>query len=448
MMINKSPLTYKKIMLFWLPLAATWLMMSVEGPFLAAIIARLGDAKYNLAAFGVSFSLGLMLEAPIIMLMSASIALVKNRATFYKLKKFTHILNALITIGMLILVLPQVFFFITMDLMGLIRPIADLTHIATILLLPWPAAIGYRRFCQGILIKNGQTRKVAIGTMVRLFSMGTTAFLLYDTGIPGAWVATSSLSVGVVMEAVATRILAGKVVKDLKNLRLEETKETLTYKEISKFYYPLALTPFIALSAQPFVTFFLGKSNNPIESLAIMPVVGTLTFIFRSLGLSFHEVAIALGGENFENYKKIRNFAVYIGLFSMSILCLITYTPLAKIWFVTISGLTTELAEFAILPAQIMSIIPALTVLISIQRAILVVGKQTGPISLATLIEVLVIFIVLFYAISMTSMAGAVAAASAFLIGRIFANIFLFIPCPKILRECRKRIELNKKESE
>jgi hypothetical protein len=48
--------TYKKIFVFWMPLAATWLMMSVEGPFLAAVIARLAEPKYNLAAYGVAFS--------------------------------------------------------------------------------------------------------------------------------------------------------------------------------------------------------------------------------------------------------------------------------------------------------------------------------------------------------------------------------------------------------
>ena len=54
-------------------MAATWLMMSVEGPFLAAVIARLPLPKFNLAAYGVAFSFALIVEAPIIMLMSGFI---------------------------------------------------------------------------------------------------------------------------------------------------------------------------------------------------------------------------------------------------------------------------------------------------------------------------------------------------------------------------------------
>ena len=80
-------LTYRKIFLFWGPLALTWLMMAFEQPFLVSVIARLDDAKYNLAAFGIAFSFAMIVEAPVIMLMSASTALVTDRNSFRKLKR-------------------------------------------------------------------------------------------------------------------------------------------------------------------------------------------------------------------------------------------------------------------------------------------------------------------------------------------------------------------------
>ena len=52
-----TPETLPRLFRFWLPLQATWLMMSVEGPFLAAVIARLPEPKFNLAAYGVAFAL-------------------------------------------------------------------------------------------------------------------------------------------------------------------------------------------------------------------------------------------------------------------------------------------------------------------------------------------------------------------------------------------------------
>ena len=54
-------------------------MMATEGPFLVAIIARLPDPTFNLAAYGVAFALAILIEAPVIMLMSAATSLVRDR---------------------------------------------------------------------------------------------------------------------------------------------------------------------------------------------------------------------------------------------------------------------------------------------------------------------------------------------------------------------------------
>jgi len=67
------PLTQKKILAFWSPLALTWLMIGVEAPFLAAIIARMANPEPNLAAHGVAFAIAILVEAPVIMIMSASL---------------------------------------------------------------------------------------------------------------------------------------------------------------------------------------------------------------------------------------------------------------------------------------------------------------------------------------------------------------------------------------
>ena len=43
--------TQARILRLWAPLEAAWLLMAVEGPFLAAILARLPNPTYGLAAF-------------------------------------------------------------------------------------------------------------------------------------------------------------------------------------------------------------------------------------------------------------------------------------------------------------------------------------------------------------------------------------------------------------
>jgi hypothetical protein len=54
---------YRKIFATWWPLAASWILMSLELPALSAVIARLPNPDINLAAYGgVVFPLALIFE--------------------------------------------------------------------------------------------------------------------------------------------------------------------------------------------------------------------------------------------------------------------------------------------------------------------------------------------------------------------------------------------------
>lgn len=424
--MSDAPLTQGRIFRLWLPLAATWLMMAVEGPFLAAVIARLAEPIYNLAAYGVAFSLALVVEAPVIMLMSAATALARNRLSYLRLRTFTHVLNATVTLAMGVALLPPVFNTIAFGVIGLPPEVASRTHIALLILLPWPAAIGVRRLYQGVLIRHGLTRRVAYGTVIRLAAMSGTAFMLaHHGGIEGAWVGAAALTMGVSCEAVASRLMADGTLRKLMETPGEATGAVSSWGALTRFYYPLALTTLLSLGIHPVVTVFIGNSRSSLESLAVLPVIGSLVFIFRSLGLAYQEVVIVLLGDDEEGYTPLRTFAVRLSLGVAIGLSLIAWTPLAGMWFRGFSGLTDELATFALTPTRILAVIPALTALLSFQRAVMVMRNTTNAITWATIIEVVGVVVVMWLSISYLDAIGAVAAAAALLIGRIGANLYL-----------------------
>ncbi len=430
-------LTFKKIFLFWIPLSATWLMMSFEGPFLAALIARLPEPKYNLAAYGVAFSFALMIEAPVILLMSASTALVKDKQSFFKLRNFTYGLNIIVTIAILLLVIPSVFYFVAVDLVSLPQEVARLTHIAVIILIPWPGAIGYRRFYQGILIRNNLTKRVAYGTIIRLSSMAVTATSLFlFTEVEGVIVGASALSAAVVCEAAASKFMTFQIIKKLKAGGITSDEPiNLTYKNIFRFYYPLALTSMITLGVQPMVTFFIGQSSMALESLAVLPVINSFVFIFRSFGLSFQEAAIALIGQKKEGYNILKKYAFTMGIIVVAALGIIAFSPLADFWFHTISGLSNNLTSFAKTPLIIMIFMPGLSVLLSFQTAVLVDARNTKPITFSTLTEFFGIVIIVFIMTNVFPFVGVIAATTGFILGRLGANLYLTPPFLKTVKD-------------
>lgn len=419
----------RAILLFWAPLAAQWMMMAIETPFLAAVVARLVDPTFNLAAFGVAYAFGILAEAPVIMLMSASTALVVDAASYRRLRNFAIALNALATGLVLFLLVPAVFDAVMTGLLALPAEVSRLVRGALWILLPWPAAIGYRRFLHGLLIRTGRTRLVAYGTALRLLLMSSSAFLFAALEMPGAWVGAGALTVAVVVEAVVARAMAAGAIHELladeRVSRPEAGTDRRGYVDIARFYYPLALTSLIGLTVQPMLTFFMGRAPSPVESLAVFPVVHALSFFFRALGLSFQEAAIALVGPRLEHARELGRFATWLAIGATAALGVIAFTPLARVWFGTVSGLPPHLVEMAIAPTRVIVLLPALSVIISFQRAVLVLERRTRPITLATAIEVTgiaVLFPLFGWGIGMT---GVTAAMVAFVGGRLAGVWFL-----------------------
>jgi progressive ankylosis protein len=475
--MTPNPRSHGTIFLFWLPLALQWLMMAVEGPFLAAIIARMGEATPNLAAYGVAFAFAILVESPVIMLMSASTALVEDAPSYYRLRSFANLLNAGSTLLLLLVLVPPVFDVLMLSMLGLPPDVAQLVYGSLWLLLPWPAAIGYRRFLHGVMIRSGRTRLIAYGTALRLGGMATTGLTLYALDLlPGALVGAAALSAGVVTEAFATRIMAAGALRDLlgpeggapatgseQSRRLAQgnagdaavealpplatpavlpgrpvptgLSAAASFRGIARFYYPLALTSFIGLTVHPMLTFFMGRSVAPLESLAVFPVVHALSFLFRSFGFSYQEAAIALLGRRCENFRILSSFGLWMALAASGGMALVAFTPLAYVWFGTVSGLPPELVEVSVTAARILVLFPALAVLLALQQAVLVQGRHTRPITIASAIEVVAIaslFVTFGWGVGMT---GVNAAVLALMGGRFAGNLFLIWPVGRVLRE-------------
>lgn len=469
----------RAILVFWVPLALQWVMMALEGPFLAAVIARLPDPAFNLAAYGVAFAFAILVESPVIMLMSASTALVEDRDSYRKLRRFAAGLNLLSTGLLLLVLIPPVYDGLMRSALGLPDPVADLAYGALWLLLPWPAAIGYRRFLHGVLIRSGRTRRVAYGTGIRLGAMSTTALVAAQAGVPGVWVGAAALSAGVVVEALVAHFMAREAVREVEGRGVggrpteaaagaatgalpdpepegvpvagggsagavsrvaslpasgrpggiadagARSGSELGYRDIARFYYPLALTSLIGLTTQPILTFFMGRSPSPVESLALFPVVMGVAFVFNTLGLSFQEAAIALVGRRWEHARALARFAAGLAVVASGGLAVLAFTPLADVWFQGVSGLQPELARMALEPVRIAVMLPFLGVVLGFQRALLVQARQTAPITMATALEVTgiaVFFPLLGWGVGMM---GVTAAFGALLGGRLLGVGFL-----------------------
>jgi len=371
----------RRIVQTWWPLAASWLLMAVELPALSAVVARLANPEINLAAYGgVVFPVSLIIESPIIMLLSASTALSKDWDSYLKLNRFMMRAGALLTTLHVLVAFTPLYYVVVVGLIGAPTEIIEPARIGLMIMTPWTWSIASRRFNQGVLIRFGHSRAVGFGTLVRLSADGLVLGIGYLIGvIPGIVVAASTVATGVVSEAIYAGLRVQPVLRD--QLRQTATVEQpLTFRTFLDFYTPLAMTSLLSLLVQPIGSAALSRMPDALESLAVWPVVSGLIFMLRSLGFAYNEVVVAMLDEPRAVYN-LRRFAALLAALTTVLLLIIAATPFAGFWFRRLSALPPPLATLAHWGLWIALPMPGLTVLQNWYQGALVHSRRTRGIT-------------------------------------------------------------------
>ena len=426
------PLTYRKIIATWWPLAASWLFMGTELPMISAVMARLADPKIHLAAYGgVVFPLALIIEAPIIMLLAASTALSKDTASFQKIYRFMMWAGGTLTALHFLLAYTPLYDTVVVRLMGVPDEIVEPARVGLMIMIPWTWTIAYRRYHQGVLIRFGHSRAVGVGTVVRLAANAAmlTFLVLLDRWndgmtIPGIVVGTSGIAAGVIAEAIYAGIRTQPVLRG--ELRqAPPVAPALTWRVFFAFYIPLVLTALINMLAQPVAPAAISRMPFALESLAALPVVSGLTFMFRSLGFAYNEVVVALL-DHPGSTTTLRRFAVTLAALTTIGLGIMVATPLSTWWFVQVSGLDPELAEIARGGLWAAVLWPGLSVLQNWFQGALVNERKTYPVTVSVVILVSFTIGTLLIGASLGEVVGLYVGMAAFVIGQAAQVIWLW----------------------
>jgi hypothetical protein len=281
---------------------------------------------------------------------------------------------------------------------------------------PWTWSIAYRRFNQGVLIRFGHSRAVSIGTAVRLTADLSILIVGVRWGtIQGVAVAGAAVGMGVISEAVYTGLRVRSVVNG--PLRAAPPPENpLTLPRFLSFYIPLALTSLIVMIYMPIGSAAMGRMPRALDSLAVWPVVSGLVFIFRSLGVAFNEVVVALLDEP-GAVPQLRRFTALLAASVTGLLFLIAATPLSRLWLVDVSALPADLADLGQMALWIALPVPAFNTLQSWFQGNLVNAERTRGVTESVAISLLISLVVLYLGTQADDIVGLYVAWAAFMLG-------------------------------
>lgn len=398
--------------------------MGAEGPLFTWFIASMAEQKINLAAFGsVAFPIALVVEGPIIMLLAASTALCRDWDSYRKVRRFMYAASAALTLLHILIAFTPLYDVIAGQILGVPEDILAPGRLGLQILTPWTAAIAYRRFLQGVMIRFGKARLVMLGTGLRLITLLVTLTIMRSLGASGIVVGTTAIAAGVIVEAIYARWAVGPILRE-QLPATDPTQEKVNRKSFLRFYLPLAMTPLLTLFIGPAGAAAMSRMPNAELSLPAWQVVHALVFLMRSTGFAFNEVVVAQWDQPGAK-RALTKFAFIVAITTSSLLVLIAVTPICGWLLGDIYQLQPDLMAVCATALLFAMFTPAYQAFQSLYQGQLVATKRTRGVTEAVALYVLVALTGLQVSVWWGAFTGIYAALTAFSIGGILQTLWL-----------------------
>ncbi len=439
-----SSLSMREVFVRWWPLGLSWLLMAVALPATNAVIARLPEARTQLAAWGsIVLPISLVVEAPVIMMLAASTALCDSKSSYDRLWRFMMGLGAVLTVIHGIIAFTPLFDVVVGSWMNAPERMKRPARIGLCIMTPWTWAIAHRRFFQGILIRFGCPKSVGVGTLVRMTVITVILGIGWWAGSSSGMVVGASANVaGAVIEMVFIRAWVQQVLTE-QGYTMEATAgegAPMSWMKLARFYVPLSLTSILTMAVEPVIGAGLLRLPRPVDSAAIWPVTRGLLFVMYSTGMAYKEVVVSLL-DRINPVPALRRFTFILFGIVTGLLLLTAASPLSTFWFYTFTGLERELVPLARESLWFGVLIPGLIAVYNWYQGVVVYNERTWPVIESMVLFLIILLLSVGGGILLDTVAGLYVALTAYTIGRLVQVLWLWFRSRDIIRRLLYRKE-------
>lgn len=398
--VEKAPeLSDAQILRFYFPLALSWIFMAVESPVAVSVISRLPDAQVNTAAYFPLMSLALWIESPVIDLLATSTTLARNRRHYAALTRFTGWLMAWVTLAHAAIVFTPLYDLLADQVLRLPPEVSHSTRLGLSIMLLWSACIGWRRYLQGVMIRNGHTRMIGLGTAVRVTTMILTAYgLFFLAKMPSIAIVGTALMASVAAEAAFIHWASRSVIRETFEIDHDGEPQGagISTAELAKFHLPLTATTMVMMASFPITAAALDRTSNPIPMLASWQVATSLMFLMRTIVFALPEVVITLAKDSV-SAQTLRDFCFKVGMFASLVLLFLGSFNLDTLFFIHVLGAERKIAESAHIGFLAGALTPFIGALQSYVRGMLTAHHLTAARLWSILVNVAVLVAMLWF---------------------------------------------------
>lgn len=397
--IDKGVTTWE-LLIFFLPLASTTFLMLLTHSLYNAGLARLPDPEFYLAAFAVAKSFNNVCMSPINMIKQTVVALVNNKANYYRVRKFVFSMAAIavfVFIGATVSGLAE---WIFKHLMGVDEKLLETSvNILKIFMLT-SITITFRDFYQAIAIKFKKTYLVPLATGLRIIYVFIIVLSVRHLSFVSAALIAGGMHFGATLIEAMVMSLGTKIT--LKNIpkRLEEIEEEnneqdaklLNLRYILAFFIPLAVTSILKTMQQPYVNARLAETLRPEIAISTYAVAWGLGMNILSPLNMFHQIPLKYL-DNEKNYKSVKKFGFIIGSALFFIMFITAYTNVGVFILSRLIGTSKEITFLSMEVLKIMCILAVLRVGREFYWGLFMQKRMTKYISYAKFVSYISLFL-------------------------------------------------------
>lgn len=346
--------SYRRLVAFFLPLAATPFLISMTHNIINAALARLPSPELTLAVFSVVKSFTNAIKAPVLVSGQVSTALADSRRSYRITTGFVWTVAGAFFFLLIALGYTPLGGMFLRNVMGLRDPQAiDVGYRAMRITAFLPLTEVTRDSNRGILIARRRTTYVSAATMVRLIAI--VAFVVWavqsrtNAAIEVAaltW--TGGLAIEAIIVVVALFYLFGSPIRAAEGVPTRNDREP-TVRYVAAFFLPLAFMITVHSALQPLLQAGIAHgSQSATHSLAVYGVTWGLVLNILAPLVLLHNVAIVFAPSRKDpSWPTVLRFCSATGAVMAGILLALGLTPAGAFTFRRVLGVTDVIAAEA-----------------------------------------------------------------------------------------------------
>ncbi len=351
-----------------------------------ATLARYQNAVAELAAFALATGILMIFKSSAFFLPQMITVYARTQEGLSKCMRFSLVISAALALPMIWLTFTSSGGEALSSMFGLGPELLKKVQAYLGWQLPLLFVDNIRSAYVGLLVQIRRTGIVSSSNILYLVLSGVLLVVGFQAGLPAIATLVGSQLVASSAHMVLLMYFKQRYYKAPGRIR----EQVVTYRELARFFAPIAVTGAIFALSRPLVFIFLGRLEDPEPALAAVRVAFDFIMIFNNPMNQFRHVYVAFWQED---PIGVRRFTIYVVSVIVGIMLLLVVPSISNLVLKDILGLQGEVLRMTRIILLMHMIAPVLIAIRNYFHGIAMVRRRTGKIGVSSTARLLTIVI-------------------------------------------------------